>query len=257
MHAETLPLAASQPAAPRAGLYVVDLLLRDPARLIAQIRAEEGLATIARSMIASILLGGAAFGATLGAYRGGVQILYAGVKLPLVLLFAACLCTPVLRGLGRALGRQSSFGQDAALLLSALSLGALVLAALAPVMLFAGMVEFPYHQTILLACGCCAISGVVGISLLWRGLSDGPGRLWILLGLFFAASAAGAQLSWTLRPFLVRPRTIDIPFVRQLEGSFLESVSNSYDSAQGRYRMAIEELESTQHGPWDQDDYHP
>lgn len=221
--------------ASRGGMYWIDLLLRDPRRLLDALRAEDSLPSVSRSMIATIAVAGAVFGATLGAYRGGVQIGYAAVKLPLVLLFAACLCAPVLSALNRALGRLRTLAQDAALLLSALALGSLSLAALAPVILLAEMVQLPYHQLILLTCGCCTVSGMVAVSLLWRGLRGQAGGLWVLVGVLCAATAAGAQLSWTLRPYLVRPRTIEVPFVRALEGSFLEAVIMSYDSARGRY----------------------
>ncbi|MFZ4758291.1 MAG: hypothetical protein ACOYLX_09005, partial [Burkholderiaceae bacterium] len=51
-------------------------------------------------------------------------------------------------------------------------------------------------------------------------------------GVFFAV---GGQASWILRPYLVRPRTEHIPFVRGLEGGFLDSLGRSTRSAAGVY----------------------
>ena len=53
--------------------------------------------------------------------------------------------------------------------------------------------------------------------------------------LFHSAHIAGMQMTWTLRPYVVRPRTEDVPFLRAREGSFLDSVSRSIDSARGIY----------------------
>ncbi len=41
--------------------------------------------------------------------------------------------------------------------------------------------------------------------------------------------------AWTLRPYLVRPRTPAAPFLRSVESSFLGAVATSFDSARGIY----------------------
>ena len=45
----------------------------------------------------------------------------------------------------------------------------------------------------------------------------------------------GAQLAWTLRPYLVRPRAPEAPFVRDIEGSLFEAFRETVQSAQGIY----------------------
>jgi hypothetical protein len=45
----------------------------------------------------------------------------------------------------------------------------------------------------------------------------------------------GAQTAWLLRPFLVRPRTEHVPFVRHLEGDLFGSVGVTMRSAAGVY----------------------
>ena len=37
----------------------------------------------------------------------------------------------------------------------------------------------------------------------------------------------GGQLSWALRPYLVRPRTPDVPFVREVEGSLFDAITGA------------------------------
>src|SRR5262245_36922336 len=90
----TLNAKPQAPSAPVAG--VAERLLRDRARLVDDISAGVGLAATARTMLAVIAVGGAIFGAAVGAYRGGIQIAYAGIKLPLLLVLTAALAAPAL-----------------------------------------------------------------------------------------------------------------------------------------------------------------
>jgi hypothetical protein len=73
--------------------------------------------------------------------------------------------------------------------------------------------------------------------LLLRGLGADPrpGKFATGFALLMVFSLVGSQMSWTLRPFLVRPRTPSAPFVRQLESNFLDSVATSLNSARGVY----------------------
>lgn len=49
------------------------------------------------------------------------------------------------------------------------------------------------------------------------------------MALVFAA--VGAQVSWTLRPFLVRLQTVNVPFVRNVDGSLYDALRQSLRSA--------------------------
>ncbi|HEY3353620.1 MAG TPA: hypothetical protein VGQ83_10250 [Polyangia bacterium] len=225
---------AGEPA-PRA-LDAVDLLLRDTAGMLARIRAGEDLAALARPLIVTIALGGAVFGAALGAYRGGLQVLYAAIKLPLAILLTAAICAPTLTALNAALGRTACIRRDLALVLAVLARGALVLAAEAPVVLLAISLHAAYHQVILLTVASGAAGGLVSLWLLARGLgADRRSRLAVCAALLAVFTLVGAQMSWTLRPYLVRPRTPAAPFVRAAESNFLEAVLVSSASARGRY----------------------
>ncbi len=184
-----------------------------------------------------LILGGAGlFGAVLGAHRGGWQILYAGLKLPLVVLLTAVVCTPVLTRLNAALGRRAVLREDLALVLSALARGCLVLLALAPVQLVAALARLDYHRAVLLAVTCCSVAGAVGLSVLVRGLwVEARARRLVTLVLLSVFAMVGTRMPWTLRPYLVRPCERDVPIVRALDGSFLGSVGTAIDSAQGHY----------------------
>ncbi len=219
------------------GLSLVDQLLRDRAGVMARIEAGVGLASLMRTFLATIVVGAALTGAAMGSFRGGEQIAFAAIKLPLALLGTASLCAPALTAVGRALGRPASLARDLALVMMALAVGALVLVAMVPVLLVARAVDTSYHGSILLTVGVGAIGGLAAVAVLAVGLrrasTRDAGALLALFALLFAV--VGAQGAWTLRPWLVRPRTPDVPFIRAVEGSLYDAVLGSARSARGVY----------------------
>ncbi|HVO30327.1 MAG TPA: hypothetical protein VMV18_06310 [bacterium] len=235
----TIPFEArtSCEARPQSILGTVDALLRDRAATQERIREGDDLAGFARAMLATIAVGAGSFGGAMGAWRGGLQIVLAGVKLPLVVLFTAALCAPAASALNAAFDRRSDARRDIALVLASLALGSLVLAALAPVLLLADTLGVSYHAFILAIVGCCAIGGLAGVILLVRGLAaDGARLLPVSLGLLAVFALVGSQLAWSGRPWVTRPRTSGVVVLRAVDDqSFLDSVARSLDSAAGNY----------------------
>jgi hypothetical protein len=240
--AMTMETQTSDLATPPAATTVLDLLLRDRAGLLARIERGDDLAGLARTMIVTIAVAGAAFGAALGVYRGGLQIAYAAIKLPLVVLFTAAIATPVLSALNSALDRPVCLRRDLALVLSSLALGSLVLAGLAPTLFLAARLRVDYHTLILATVCACVVAGTMGVTLLGRGLSrpGSPGRWSVAISLLVVLAMVGAQMSWTLRPYLVRPRTDQPPFLRSLEGNVYAAVFDTALSANGLYHHAYD-----------------
>jgi hypothetical protein len=232
--------ALEAPGVP-ASLGTIDLLLRDREVMLARIRTGTNLTTILKTMILTIAVTMAIVGAALGSYRGGIQIAYAGLKLPLVLLGTAALSAPALTAIGRALGRRASLVQDLALVISALAFGSLLLVAGTPLILLGRALELAYHQMIMMTVGMFSIAGIAALHMVIRavsieGLRDGS-RGWrtAVFGLCIVFAVVGGQLSWALRPYLVRPRTPDVPFVRAKEGSLFDAVTRAFNSARGIY----------------------
>lgn len=233
-------IAAVNPTAappPSEALAVVDQLLRDRPGLLARIEAGRDLATLTRVLVATIAIGAALFGIAIGSYRGGVQIAYAAIKLPLVLLVTAVVCAPTLSAVSFALGRRVSLMRDLTLLVTSLATGALVLLAEAPLILAARAAELGYHRTILAASVCAAVAALASVQTLRLGVQGRGGHR---VGIAIAVVAVvfglvGAQVSWTLRPFLVRPKTVEVPFVRDLDGGLYDSLRTSLRSASGTY----------------------
>jgi len=228
-------------AAPRPALGTIDLLLRDREAMLARIRKGSDLPAILRTMIATIAVCMAIVGAALGSYRGGVQIAYAAVKLPIVLLGTAALSAPALSAIGAALGlpqgRRARLSADLALVMAALAFGALLLAACTPLILVGRALELDYHRMILATVGVFSIAGLAALRMVVRGvaLEAAPGWRTAVAGLCLVFSLVGGQLSWALRPYLVRPRTPEVPFVRDVEGSLFDAVNGAFRSARGLY----------------------
>ena len=216
---------------------VVDLLLRSPSSFLAQLDDETRRVAVARAMLLTIIGGAAAFGASVGIYRGGAQTLVTALKLPLVELVTAILCAPALTALNGGMHGKSDLRRDFALLLSAFALATLVLAGLAPVMLLARCYGVEYHRAIMVLIGCCALGGIAGSSLLVRGLpGSGPRQGFVGLVLLLMVIVVGTQVSWTFRPYIGRPSQSSVPLFRSVESNFLDASTTAARSADGIYR---------------------
>lgn len=236
------PKVVAEPVAPleplRGAMQVVDELLRDRGALLARIERGQQLQLIAKAMLMVLGASSASVGVVLGMYRGGLQVLFAGIKLPLVVLATVAVCAPLYTALKRSLGHRSSLAKDLAMCLSALALMSLVSASLAPLLLWAILDGASYHKLILGTVGIGAMGGLAGYVLFFRGMSGQiqRGHRLIATTLLIVMGLVGVQLSWVMRPYLVRPQTVETPFVRSSEGSFLDSVLKSVDSSRGIYR---------------------
>ena len=227
---------------------IFDELLRDRAALFARIEKGANLRELARSLIIITAASAAVFGAAIGAYRGGIQVVFASVKLPLILLLTAAICAPTWSALRAAVGAPASLKVDLVRVLGGLAMVGLVLAALAPFLLVGVVVEASYHSMAIILLTCAAVGGIVGVAVLIRS------RKAVAMGiplLFFLSVfvLVGAQMSWTLRPHLVRPRSETTTFIRPLEGSLLESMSRSWSSMKGEYERDHAPLPG-QADPW-------
>lgn len=232
------PPPAPEPLTPLAGgLAVIDELLRDRERLMRRIEAGMDLSTIARAAMITIGLCALALGAAMGFYRGGIQVLYAAVKLPLVLLLTAGLCAPIYSSLKAALGHRVSVKSDFALILGALALACLVSTSLTPLLLLGIFQDAGYHHIILMTVGVCGLGGVAGYVFFFRNMHRQLERGHRLIGitLLVVMALVSTQFTWIMRPYIVRPASTETPFLRPFEGSFLDAVRRSFDSARGIY----------------------
>ncbi|MCU0657826.1 MAG: hypothetical protein MUF64_21960 [Polyangiaceae bacterium] len=232
------PVDAEQESAPEG---IIELLLRAPERFLEHLERHHEPLALTRALLGTVALGAGVFGAVVGAHRGGLQIAYAAVKVPLLLLGTMAISMPAFISLARAFRVRMEAREVVVLSLGACARFALVLAGLAPILwLLEGWLG--YHATALVVALTCAAAGVSASSMLFRGLTRRQGSLAAGLAFLAVFGIVGAQTSWLLRPFLVRPRATSVPFVRGLEGDLLDSVWRSSRSAAGVYDERSDDL---------------
>jgi len=164
------------------------------------------------------------YGATMGTYPGGLQILYDAVKIPMLLLISLYLTAPSYYVLCSILGGKRTVLQMVVLLLSGFTVMSTVLLALVPVNLFfilttADTTFTSYAFVVLLNIGIFSLAGffalahlVIGFKKMYQEANWTPAFLAGSLILMFV----GTQLAWILRPYF----HYDPQFIRPVERNF-------------------------------------
>ena len=208
-------------------LRALDELLRSPRTVAERARAGGDLRPLFVASLCSLLFGAGVFGATLATSRGGMQLLYSGVKLPFALLATLLLVVPAFHAIAAGLGRPLSFAGMIGLTLAAAGRAALVLVALSPMIWLAFDRGLTYHPGVLLATLCYCLAGLSALGLVLRGIGF-DARGFVIACLFgVVVLGAGGQTAWMLRPFLGRPSQASVPFLRGREGSFFDTLAES------------------------------
>ena len=213
----------------------IGLLLHAPAEVARRCLNEEGLRSLTLAALGTLALGAAAFGGVVGSFRGGEQILYGAVKVPLAMFAALVVCVPAFSAIAASLGRPWPLRTIIALTVGAAGRAGLVLLAFAPVLWLAYDLGLGYHAAALAATGSYAMAGLAALGVLLRGLGDAKHRAVTAAAFVAVFLAAAGQTGWLLRPYLVRPQTEEVPFVRAREGSFADALYVSARSAIGIY----------------------
>ncbi len=186
---------------------------------------------------AVIIVGGGAYGVTLGLWRSPVQAVYTAVKFPL-LVFLTCGANAALNGmLAQVLGLELSFRQTTQTILMSFALAALILCAFSPVTIFLlwntpALAEKQRAAHSLLLSTHVALIAFAGVLANWRllqlleRLSANVTTARTILVCWLAGNLfLGSQLAWVLRPFVGTPG-LSVQFLRDhpLRGNFFESV---------------------------------
>lgn len=214
-------------------LAILDELLRSPQAIAERVRRGEDLRPLALSALLALLLGAGTFGAVLATARGGMQLGYAALKLPLAILLTLCLCVPAFAAIARALGRELELSSMVGLTLSAAARSALVLMAFAPAVWFALDRGLGYHASVLLSAICYGVAGISALRVMASGIGLDRKGLGILGCCAAVLLPTGAQSAWMLRPFIGRPSQAEVPFLRHKESSFADAVYTSAYSSVG------------------------
>ena len=190
---------------------------------------------------ATIVIGCAFYGFTLGLWRDATQSLFTAIKFPL-LIFLTCGGNALLNGcLAQVLGADMGFRQTTLAILMSFTITAIILAAFAPIMLFLLWNTPPlgdssavtgHSVTLLSHVSLIAFAGVAGnhrLLLLLRQIAGSSRVAWAtLLSWLCGNLLLGSQISWILRPFIGSP-ALPVEFLRAdpLRGNFFEAVWSS------------------------------
>ena len=212
-------------------LAIIETILRNRRGFFIEIRDGVELGHKMRAMLVSGVAFLALYGAVMGSTHSLWQALSSAVKLPILFLATLVVCSPTLYFFNLIFGSNQSLTQNFALILTALTVTAVLLLSFAPIVLFFLLTTSHYQFFKLLNVGVFTIAGIVGVTFLGHGMrivsASGKERararrnvvrLWILIYAF-----VGSQMAWTLRPFIGAPG-LQFELFRQLGGSFYANV---------------------------------
>jgi hypothetical protein len=225
-------------------LAIIETILRDRAGFFREIREGVGLAGKMRAMLLSSFAFFALYGAVMGSSHSLWQALSSAVKLPLLFLATLVICAPTLYFFNLIFGSNQSLRQNVVLILTAITVTAVLMLSFSPIVLFFLLTTSHYQFYKLLNVALFAIAGVIGVIFLSQGMravsyagEEGARarrnvlRLWIVVYAF-----VGSQMAWTMRPFFGAPG-LDFELFRQLGGNFYANIFASMGELLGFFTV--------------------
>ncbi len=225
-------------------LTIIESILRDRQVFFGEIRQGQALKDKMRAMLISSIAFLALYGAVMGSTHSFWQALSSALKLPLLFLATLIVCAPTLYFFNLIFGSNQSLSQNVALMLTAITVTAVVLLSFAPIVLFFLLTSSNYQFFKLLNVGVFSVAGIIGVLFLIQGMrvvsAGGTGgasarlmvvRLWILVYAF-----VGSQVAWTLRPFVGAP-SMKFELLRQLGGNFYTNILYSIGEILGFFTV--------------------
>ena len=152
-------------------LLVIERILRDRDGIWRQINDERDLRGLNIQMLTSSAVSLAIFGLVLGASNGFLQALSSMVKLPLLFLGTMAICLPTLYLFNLVFGARLSMPQAVALIMVSITVIAVLTLGFAPISLFFLITAQNYEFFKLLNVCILALTAVVGLLFLTRGMA--------------------------------------------------------------------------------------
>ncbi|MBI2410981.1 MAG: hypothetical protein HYV32_03785 [Candidatus Kerfeldbacteria bacterium] len=173
------------------------------------------------------------FGAILGGYNGGAQIIYLLIKLPFLFLCAFAFTITSNAILSSLLGVRASLQALCMQALRVIATTSLVLAAFAPIVIFYITTRFTHDQLLLWVLvffgAACAIGAARFLQWLWQ--KEGSAKTLLVFGVWVVLyGVVLLQLGWLLRPWvgIVDPVQQTIPFSRLYGGNVFIELLNTF-----------------------------
>jgi hypothetical protein len=223
----------------------VGALLRGEVAALAEWTADWRVSSVTRDL-ALIAAGAGAFGAAIGCWRDPWQAVFAGIKLPLIMLLTAAGNAMLNAMLAPLLGLRLHFRQSFLAILASFALASAILGAFSPLAAFViwnapplveGANDWAHNsathaEILLLLVVVIAFAGITAnlrLLQLLRALAGKSAIAWRVLLAWLAGNLfLGSQLSWVLRPFIGNP-AMPVEFLRSdaFHGNFYETVFRS------------------------------
>lgn len=213
-------------------LSLAERILRDPMSRVTD--DAPTLAERAPGLLALTAGGAAVFGLVIGTYRGGLQLAYAPLKAPLLLLVPLAITLPALRVLLGHPAEPVPTVRLASAGLVGMALAGIGAAALSPALWFLYSLAPDYHLSVLAMAGLLGLSALPGLLTVVRAVPHHRPRVLPTAFALGLLAMTTAQTGWLLRPFVVRPQA-EIALLRPVEADVARSLASSGASAGGVY----------------------
>ena len=226
---------ASDASATGLGVFLTQIL-SDRDRFFGEVAEGEGLRDKLANALWTLVGLSALYGAAAGAYASPVQAVSAAIKLPFLFLGTLAICFPGFFVIQVLVGSRLRLAQVLALVLGALSLSAILLAAVVPITAFFLFTGANYYFLTLLHVLIVLGAGLVGMAVLHDGLAFAcekrgvyPKKAMTIMKVWAVLFAfVGIQMAWNLQPF-VGDRGQPFQLFRQNEGNFYTAVVYSLE----------------------------
>jgi hypothetical protein len=232
-------------------------ILSDRDHFFAEVAEGEGLRRKLGYALWTLLGLLALYGAAAGAYAGPAQAVSAAIKLPLLFLGTLAICFPGFFVIQVLVGSRLRLSQVLTLVLGALSLSAILLAAVVPVTVFFLFTGANYYFLTLLHVVIVLGAGLVGMVVLHEGLASAcekrgvyPKKAMTIMKVWAVLFAfVGIQMAWNFQPF-VGDRGRPFRLFRHNEGNFYTAVVYSLGmlGARGEEKVAPDAPSNMRHG---------
>jgi predicted nucleic acid-binding Zn ribbon protein len=150
-------------------LSTVETVLKNRKQLFANIHDKRNLTQYFIDCQIAIFLFAFIYGASMGFYSGGIQVLYSAVKIPLLLFLTLYICVPTFYVLDSLSGGALSFRQMLAILLAGFTIMSTILLAFLPVSVFFLLTTADYTFIVLLTLAVFALGGIGAIIYFLQG----------------------------------------------------------------------------------------
>jgi hypothetical protein len=210
-------------------------LLREPRRVVEEGDDPSSFAAIVPRLLGVTAVGLGVLGAVVGAQSGALQLVFAAVKTPMLVLLPTLVALPAVRALWRCSDVDVTYRRLALAALAGTARSAVLAAGLAPIYWFVVSLGAPYHAHVLLFSATILAVGLPGLWTLGAAIPPGGRRrLLAAAGSVMVVGVLLAQTGWVLRPFVARPQG-EVAFLRAIEEDVFTSLAATVASAAGVY----------------------